>query len=145
MLHQLQINRQVTFHLATDYLEPLGGNFERLAYLAGLQDTETGMYRQARLEAVYGAQPVNEVVEKSHEELFERILETPLIQQEADLRAFLQAQPGGMEEAVKHLADRIETWIPGRSPDYLKDLFRSNLEALRELIQEQSPRARSDK
>lgn len=145
MLHQLHINRQVTFHLANDYLEPLGGNFERLAYLAGLQDRSTGLYRQDRLEAVYGAQPVNEVAQKSHEELFERILETPLIQQEDDLRTFLQAQPGGIEEAVRHFADRIETWIPGRSPDYLKDLFRSNLEALRELIQEQSPKARSDR
>lgn len=145
MLHQLQIHRQVTFHLANDYLEPLAGNFERLDYLGGLQDPKTGLYRHDRLEAAYGAVPVNEVAGKVHEELFERTLETPLVQQEAELRAFLQSQPGGSEEAIKCLAARIQAWIPAGSPDYLKDLFLSNLAALRELIQEQSPKARSDK
>jgi hypothetical protein len=145
MLQQLQVHRQVTFHLANDYLEPLSGNFERLAYLAELQDPKTGQYRHDRLEAVYGATPVHEVAEKSHQELFERILETPLVRQEADLRVFLQSQPGGIEEALRSFANRMKSWIPAGSPDYLKDLFRCNLEALRELLQEQPPKAGSDK
>jgi hypothetical protein len=145
MLHQLQMHRQIFFHLANDYLEPLSGNFERLAYLAGLRDLATGVYHHERLEAAYGAEAVSEVAEKSHEELFERVLETPLSEQETDFRTFLQTQPGGGQTVGNSLEDRIQKWIPTNSPDYLKDLFRSNLDAFRELIQTPPTKVRSNK
>ena len=143
MLHQLQIHRQIYSNLTVYYLEPLGGIFERLAYLAGLRDPSTGAYHHERLSPVYGEQPVHEALEKSHEELFERLLETPLAQQENDLRAFLQSRPSGSEVQLKFFEDTIQSWIPAEAPTYLKDLFCSNLQALRELLQDDKPTARS--
>jgi hypothetical protein len=97
-----------------------------------------------RLSTIYGEQPVHEAVEKSHEELFERLLETPLAQQENDLRAFLQSGRSGCEVQLKVFENTIQSWIPARAPTYLKDLFCSNLQALRELLQDDKPTARSN-
>jgi hypothetical protein len=143
MLQQLQVHRQILFHLANDYLEPLGGMFERLAYLATLRDPSTGMYHHERLDPAYGETAVNEAVGKAHEELFERILETPLAQLETDLRAFVQSRSPGREAATEHLEDIILAGIPDHAPDFLKDLFRSNLDALRELLEDRTPKDRS--
>jgi hypothetical protein len=145
MLQQLQIHRLILFHLANDYLEPLGGMFERLAYLAALRDPSTGMYHHERLDPAYGEIAVNEAVGKAHEELFERLLETPLAQQETDLRAFVQSRSPGREVVTEHLEDIILAEIPEHAPDFLRELFRSNLDALRELLEDRTPKARSSR
>jgi hypothetical protein len=90
----------------------------------------------------YGEQPVYEALEKSHEELFERLLETPLAQQENDLRAFWHSRSSGNDFQLKFFEDTILSWIPAQAPTYLKDLFCSNLRALRELLQDDKPTAR---
>ena len=144
MLQQLQIHRQILFNLTTHYLEPLDGIFDRLNYLAGLRDPSTGIYRHDRLGVVYGEQAVNESLAKSHEEIFERLLEIPLAQQEKELLVCLQSWPGGKEEAFRHFDDTIQSWIPPEAPVYLKDLFCSNLHALQELQSRDNPKVRSD-
>ena len=143
MLHQLQIHHQVYSNLTTHYLEPLDGVFERLAYLASLRDPSTGTYRHERLSPVYGEQPVNEALENCHEEFFERLLETPLAQQESDLRIFWQSRRSGIENPSKFFEDTIQSWIPAQAPGYLKDLFCSNLQVLRELLKGDTPTAHS--
>jgi hypothetical protein len=144
MLQQLQVHRQILFHLVTYYLEPLGGMFERLAYLATLRDPSTGKYRHERLGPAYGEVAVNEAVAKAHEELFERLLETPLAQQETDLRAFLQSRENEREFTPKIVGGIFPRWIPENAPDFLKDLFRSNLNALCELLEDRTPKTPSN-
>lgn len=145
MLQQLQLHRQILFNLATHYFDPLDGNFQRLNYVAGLRDPSTGIYRHDRLGVVYGEQSVNEALAKSHEELFEHLLELPLAQQERELATCLNAWPGGKEQALEYFEDTLQLWIPDGAPTYLKELFRSNLRALQELQREQNSRARSDR
>ncbi len=142
---QLRIYRQILYDLALHYLEPLGGSFARLAYLASLRDTASNEYAHDKLAAVYGAGPVNETLAKCHEELFERLLEMPLSQQEEDLRLFIGSLPEGSQEGVRVCQRRIEEWIPAGAPDYLKELFRSNVAALLEIIRERNPKVRSSK
>src|ERR1700757_1519445 len=86
MQEQLRIHRQILYDLAVHYLEPLNGSFARLAYLASLKNPSTNRYAHDRLAAIYGAEPVGESLAKCHEELFERLLEMPLAQQEEELR-----------------------------------------------------------
>jgi hypothetical protein len=145
MQEQLRIHRQILYDLALHYLEPLNGSFSRLAYLASLKNPSTNMYAHDRLAAVYGAEPVGESLAKCHEELFERLLEMPLAQQEGDLRQFVGTLPEGMHEGIRICRRRMEDWIPTATPDYLKELFRSNLVALLELLREPSPKVRSSK
>lgn len=142
---QLRIYRQILYDLALHYLEPLGGSFARLAYLASLKDVTTHEYAHDRLAAAYGAGPVSETLAKCHEELFERLLEMPLSQQEEDLRQFIGALPEGGQEGVRVCQQRMEEWIPAGAPAYLMELFRSNVVALLEIIRERNPKVRSSK
>lgn len=137
---QLRIHRQILYDLALHYLEPLNGSFARLAYLASLRNPSDSFYVHERLAALYGAVPVGESLAKCHEELFERLLEQPLAQQEKDLRSFVGTLPEGAQEGLKRCKGRMEDWIPLAAPDYLKELFRSNLTALLELLREENPK-----
>jgi len=145
MQEQLRIHRQILYDFALHYLEPLTGNFARLAYLASLKHPSTNIYAHDHLSAVYGREPVGQALAKCHEELFERLLEMPLAQQEEDLRRFVGTLPEGVAEGVRSCQERAESWIPGETPDYLKELFRSNLTALLELFREHNPKARLDR
>jgi hypothetical protein len=145
MQEQLRIHRQILYDLALHYLEPLNGSFARLAYLASLKNQTTKAYAHERLSALYGQEPVREALANCHEELFERLLELPLAQQEKELRQFIGSLPHGGADGVRFCQERFEDWIPAASPDYLKELFRSNLNALLGLLRERNPKARSDK
>jgi len=145
MQEQLRIHRQILYDLALYYLEPLNGNFPRLVYLASLKDASTKLYAHERLAAAYGAEPVGESLAKCHDELFERFLEMPLAQQEEELRLFVATLPEGAKDGIRLCQGRIEEWIPPAAPDYLKELFRSNLNALLGLLRERHPKARSSK
>jgi len=143
MQEQLRIHRQILYDLALHYLEPLTGNFARLAYLAGLKNPTTNIYAHERLSAVYGKEPVAAALADCHEELFERLLEAPLAQQEEDLRQFVETLPKGVAQGVRVCQEKAESWIPAEAPDYLKELFRSNLTALCGLLRGRNPKARS--
>ncbi len=145
MQEQLRIHRQILFDLALHYLEPLNGSFARLEYFASLKDQTTKAYAHERLSALYGDEPVRETLAKCHEELFERLLEMPLAQQEKELRQFIGSLPQAGAEGVRYCQERVEDWIPAASPDYLKELFRSNLNALLGLLRERNPKSRSNK
>ncbi len=144
MLDQLQIHRQILYDLAVHYLEPMAGVYERLAYVASLRNPETGFYSHPRLTAVFGEESVNRAIAACHEEIFERLLESPLSQQEEDLARYLDTLPGGRRVHSDECSAKAQGWIPPQAPDYLKKLFCSNLNALCELLQENKPAARSD-
>jgi hypothetical protein len=142
MLEHLQVHRQILCDLTANYLDPLGNAFDRLAYLAGLREVSSGRYVHDRLAALYGAEPVNRVVAKCHEEVFERLLEMPLSSQEAGLRGYVTALPGSYLENVEKCKRVASTWAPPKSPSYLTELYSSNLAALLELIGHSTPTAR---
>jgi hypothetical protein len=142
---QLRIHRQIVYDIALHYLEPLPGNFARLAYLAGLKNSETGVYTQTRLAATYGEARVHDALSKCHEELLEKLLEMPLAQQEQDLRHYVESLSIGWPEAAARCRELLDSWMPVGAPDYLKELFRSNLNALCDLLHENKPKARSGK
>jgi hypothetical protein len=139
MLNQLQIHRQILYDLLVHYLEPVNSTYGRLAYLAALRDPITGKYAHEKLAAVYGEERVTEAVSRCHEELFERLLEMPLAQQEEDLRNYVGSQPDKGEWSDSRCMETTGGWIPAQTPDYLRELFCSNTRALCELLQNKSP------
>ncbi len=143
MLDRLQIHRQILYDLSVHSLEPMRGMYERLAYVADLRDPSTGVYSHERLNAVFGEESVNQALADCHEELFERLLESPLALQEEDLLSYLEVLPGGREKPLWEFSEKAKAWIPLQAPDYLKKLFCSNLSVLCELLREKKPRARS--
>ena len=138
-LTQLQQNRRIIHDLTLSTLARISSAFSRLAYLASLRDISTNVYEHAGLSAVYPPAAVQQALEQCHQELFERILETPLVAQEEDLRAHLGALPDGSRTAAT-LWRRLEayrTLLPADSPEYLKELFCSNVRAILEIVEKE--------
>ncbi len=144
-LTQLQQNRRVIQDFTLTTLAGIPGLFARLAYLASLRDLSSGRYEHAGLSAIYPDAAIQQALQLCHEQIFERILEAPLSSQEQDLRACLSSMAGGFAGAVSHWR-RMEAYrvlVPEAAPDYLKELFCSNLRALLEILDEKHSPARS--
>jgi hypothetical protein len=134
MLEHLQTHRQILFDLTANYLERLTGAFQRLAFVSGLHRLTSNREVHDRLTAVYGTDPVNRVLAQCHEELFERLLEMPLFAQEDDLRRHVSSLPGTYLENLKDCREVALSWVPPNAPAYLTELYSSNLNALLELL-----------
>jgi hypothetical protein len=144
-LTQLQQNRRVIQDFTTTTLAAIPSAFARLTYLASLRDLSSGRYEHAGLTAVYPQAAVQQALEQCHEEIFERILESALAEQEQDLRAYLEAMQDGLCVAVQQWRklEAYRTLLPAESPDYLKELFCSNIRALLEILEEECSPDRS--
>lgn len=144
-LTQLQQNHKVIQDFTLTTLASIPGLFARLTYMASLRDLSSGRYEHAGLAALYPDAAIQQALQLCHEQIFERILETPLAIQLKDLQACLAAMEGGLTVAVSHWL-RMEAYrvlVPEQSPDYLKELFCSNLRALLGILREEGSRARS--
>jgi hypothetical protein len=139
MFKHLQIHRKILYDLVVNDLEPLKSTYARLAYLAVLKDPDTGKYAHQKLAALYGEERVSEALAKCHEEMLERLLEMPLAQQEEDLRTYISLLPTGKEWNDVQCAETTRAWVPAQAPDYLKELFCSNMGALCELLRSKLP------
>jgi hypothetical protein len=136
-LTQLQQNRRIIQDFTTVTLAGINGLFSRLTYVASLRDLSSGRYEHAGLAAIYSEPAIQQALELCHEQIFEKILESPLSTQEADLCTCLDAMHAGRAATVRHWL-RMEAYrvlLPEHAPDYLKDLFCSNLRALLEIFQ----------
>jgi hypothetical protein len=131
-LERFQQSRAVIEDFSSRTLAAIANDFGRLSYVSSLKDADSGQYLHEGLTNLYSESAVQGALSHCHEELFSRILETPLRVQERDLHASL-------EEAVENYEDLIESWresgdfqrlCPEGMPDYLRDLFCSNLGAL---------------
>lgn len=138
-------NKSVVQDFTASTLAAIPSLFGRLVYIAALRDLSSGKYEHAGLTAVYSPESVQEALECCHFEIFQRILETPLALQAEDLRECLEGMTGPFAATVSHWR-QIESYrilLPGNVPDYLKELFFSNLRALLEILDEQCSTARS--
>jgi hypothetical protein len=138
-LTQLQQNRRIIHDLTLSTLARISCCFTRLAYLASLRDISTNVYQHAGLSAVYPEGAVRQALEQCHQEVFERILEMPLLGQEEDLRGHLRGLPNGSRNAAIQWR-RLESYralLPADSPEYLKELFCSNVRAILEILEKE--------
>jgi hypothetical protein len=142
---QWQQNRRVIHDFTSTTLAAIPSAFARLTYLASLRDLSSGRYEHAGLTAVYQPEAIQQALEQCHEEIFERILESSLEEQAGDLRAHLEAMQDGLCVAVSHWRklEAYRTLLPVESPDYLKELFCSNIRALLEILEEECSKAHS--
>lgn len=145
-LTKLQQNRRVVQDFTVNSLAGISGLFARLVYVASLRDLSSGRYEHQGLAALYPEEAVQQALELCHEQIFERILEMPLEKQLEDLRNCLTAMEGGLATVVSHWR-QLEPYrmlLPENAPDYLKELFFSNLRALLEILHEQCNPSHSD-
>jgi hypothetical protein len=145
-LEKLEMNRRVVEDFTSRTLAAIPTEFGRLCYLASLLDSPIGgRYVHDGLAAVFPEAAVQEALGFCHREIFARILESPLAQQEWDLRGFLgEMEPdfwGALEQWRQ--TGSYRQFSPEGSPAYLRDLFNSNVSTLLDVLALSRPTLRS--
>ena len=146
MQTQLRQNRRIIEDFTLHTLAVIPNLFARLLYISSLRDLSTGKYQHEGLAALYPAEAIQQALESCHEEIFLRLLETPLSIQEDILQDCLEKMTGGLAQASRHW-QRLEAYrvfVPEGVPDYLKELFCSNLRALLDILSSECSTVRSD-
>ncbi len=131
-LERFQQYRRIIEDFTAHTLSAIPSEFGRLLYLASLRDLASGSYIHEGLSALYPEEAVQQALAYCHEEIFSKILEAPLEQQEWDVRACL-GRLGGDFWAIVERWREVEFYrvlVPVGVPQYLQDLFCSNLRAL---------------
>lgn len=131
-LERFYQSRVVIEDFSNRTLAAIPSDFGRLSYICSLIDSRSGRYEHDGLMDIYPDSAVQAALKHCHEELFSRILEAPLEEQERDLRQCLDS--GGeetLEELKRWSRDRsFRQMCPHGSPVYLQELFCSNMSAL---------------
>ena len=138
-LERFDARRRVIEDFTSRTLAALPAEFLRLSYVASLCDSGAGRYRHDGLSALYPDAAVQEALAYCHEELFSRVLEMSLEQQEWDLRASLADTGDDFWETLARWR-KGETYrglIPDAQPAYLADLFLSNVRTLLDVLTEE--------
>ena len=133
MFEPSESHLQILSDLTEHYLEPMSGVYERLRYLGSLWNPATATYQHDALSAAYPAERVHEIAEHCHEEIFERLLESPLAAQEEELARYFSAL-GHPDLSLRECKEILKSCIPSGAPNYLRELFCSNQSVLCELL-----------
>jgi len=131
-LERFQQSRAVIEDFSSHTLAAIPSDFGRLYYVSSLKDAKSGRYEHEGLTNLYSTDAVQAALSHCHEELFSRILETPLKDQERDLQACLNSAGEQYWQVVRSWREnrQFQDMCPAGVPDYLHDLFCSNLGAL---------------
>lgn len=131
-LERFQQSRTVVEDFSSHTLAAISSDFGRLYYVSSLKNEDSGRYEHDGLTNLYPDNAVQAALSHCHEELFSRILETPLRDQERDLNGCLDAAADRYWEVVENWRETryFQSLCPEGLPDYLSDLFCSNMSAL---------------
>jgi hypothetical protein len=131
-LEHFHQSRSVIEDFTSRTLASIPSDFGRLYYVSSLKDEKTSRYQHDGLMTLYSEPSVQAALTHCHEELFSRILETPLSHQEQDLRNCLNAAGDKFWAVVESWRETryFRSMCPEGLPGYLDELFCSNMNAL---------------
>jgi hypothetical protein len=140
-LERFQQSRAVVEDFSSQTLAAISSVYGRLYYVSSLKDSNSGRYEHDGLMSLYHENAVQAALSHCHEELFSRILETPLREQESDLRACLGSAGTKYWDVVENWGETrcFQNMCPEGLPDYLHDLFCSNMGALLAMFSSNKP------
>jgi hypothetical protein len=135
-LERFAQNQSIIEEYVSQWLADIPSSFGRLAHVASLRDVTAGHYHHPALEETYSEPAVHQALRYCHEELFEKVLETPVDLQEWDLRMHFVRMDAPVEEiAFRWLElEFFRSFVPLGTPPYLRDLFLSNTRAILGLL-----------
>ncbi len=140
-MERFQQSRAVIEDFSSQTLAAISSDFGRLYYVSSLKDSDSGRYEHDGLMSLYSENAVQSGLSHCHEELFSRILETPLKDQERDLSACLCSTGEKYWDVVESWRESryFQEMCPEGLPDYLRDLFCSNMGALLAIFSSNKP------
>jgi hypothetical protein len=136
-------NRRVIEAFTRRSLATIPTQLGRIFYVASLRDPAAGTYRHPDLEAAFPAGSVQDALAYCHRELFDRVLELSLEEQEKDARRLFEEMSGPPERTSRRWLEEeaYRSIAPPGAPAYLCDLFESNMRVVLRLIAGSPPSA----
>src|SRR5580700_8196806 len=131
-LERFAQNQLIIEEYVSQWLARIPSDFGRLADVATLRDVTTGHYYHPALEEVYSESAVHQALLYCHQELFEKVIGTPLDLQEWGLRThFARMDAPVAEIAFRWLeVEHFRSLVPLGIEPHLRDLFLSNTRAI---------------
>jgi hypothetical protein len=110
--------------------------FGRIAYLASLRDSNSGIYRHHGLSAVFGRDDSAKALRESHERAFLEWLSLKMEEKYYDLSRYLIGLEDPARAVVKHWlnARSYSALLPASARESERELFCADLEALLETL-----------
>jgi hypothetical protein len=140
-LERFSQNQRIVEEFTSRWLADISSDLGRLVHVCRLRDISSGRYTHSTLDEIYSQPAVHQALLYCHEELFERVLESPLEQQEWGLRLYfagLDVAP--FEAAARWLeVEFFRQLVPFGAPAYLRDLFFSNMRVILALVSVEVP------
>ena len=135
-LERFAQNRRIIEQFAAHWLASIPTDLGRLHHLAVLRQVSTGRYSHSGLRGTFSESAIHQALLYCHQELFDRVLEKTLQDQERDFRTMFS----GIDAPAFEIASRwlelehYRTFVPLGTPAYLRDLFFSNTRVILNLI-----------
>jgi len=98
------LERSATADLFKNTLSRIPTLFGRLAYLASLRDSNSGVYRHHGLASIFGRDESRKALSQSHQTVFKEWLNLPLADKKDDLSAYLNGLDDPRPEVLDHWA-----------------------------------------
>ncbi|HXZ13136.1 MAG TPA: hypothetical protein VEG64_12160 [Candidatus Sulfotelmatobacter sp.] len=135
-LERFAQNQRIIEDYASQWLADIPSDLGRLLHVSMLRNMSTGRYHHPLLEEMYSEPGVHQALLYCHEELFEKVLEASLEQQEWDLRSYFVGLDSSPAEASARWLESefFRLFVPLGTPPYLRDLFFSNMRIVLRLI-----------
>lgn len=117
-------------------LSGVPSEFGKLVYLASLRDANSGIYHHYGLEQLYSQEQCDEVLHRSHLEVFYRWLEKSLEEQKDDLEFYLRGVEGELPAIVANweLMQPYLGFAPARANQAARHWFLSDLRIILALL-----------
>jgi hypothetical protein len=115
--------------------------FGRMAYLGGLRDPNSGVYRHHGLSLVFGREESSRTLREHHEQAFFEWLNLSLADKSADLTCYFASLDDPLPVVLDHWlkTKSFEQHAPGAARPMERELFIRDLEALVETIRNGLP------
>jgi len=135
-LERFAQNRRIIEQFAAHWLASVPSDLERLHHVAFLRQVSSGRYSHSGLRGTFSEPAIHQALSYCHEELFDKVLEKTLQDQERDFRSmFSSIDSPAFEIASRWLElEHYRTLVPLGTPAYLRDLFFSNTRVILNLI-----------
>jgi hypothetical protein len=128
------LERSATADLFKNTLARIPTLFGRLAYLASLRDSNSGVYRHHGLASIFGREESRKALSQSHQTVFQEWLTLPLAEKREDLSAYFKCLEDPPAVVLNHWIGipTYRGYMPASARPSERELFRTEFEVLLE-------------